>query len=235
MEAAPTSVPALSGSDTSAAVDGDGDGLVDFADTCPEAAGTITNFGCPEAGISSMMSGESSAASPAQNDSDRDGIYGTDDACPNEFGYWPFSGCKPTAAQMDSDHDGFSDAQDTCPLQAAPGGDGCPAGQGGGASVDTLSAPVQTGDCSGSLPSRLAVGQRGRIASVFSTLRDAPFGFPTQVIYAPATFTVLEGPVCSNTFAYYRIDYGNGATGWALESEREGIYGSNRYWLEPAS
>ncbi len=93
----------------------------------------------------------------------------------------------------------------------------------------TPSAP----DCSASLPTRLTVGGTGRIAERFSTLRSAPGGAAIRVIYSPATFTVVSGPVCVRGLAYWEIDYGGGVRGWALESQRVSIYGSNKYWLAP--
>jgi hypothetical protein len=77
------------------------------------------------------------------------------------------------------------------------------------------------------------VGAGGSIAERFSTLRDAPAGNAIRVVYAPASFMVLEGPVCRNGYVFWRIDYGGGAVGWALESERSSIYGADKYWLRP--
>jgi hypothetical protein len=89
--------------------------------------------------------------------------------------------------------------------------------------------------CAGSPDSRLTVGQPGYVAQRFSSLRSAPAGPVIRVIYSPATFTVLEGPVCAGygPLAFYRVDYGGGVTGWASEGEVYSIYGSNQYWLAP--
>jgi hypothetical protein len=87
--------------------------------------------------------------------------------------------------------------------------------------------------CAGSLATRLTVGGQGQIAQRFSTLRSAPAGAPIRFVFAPATFTVLEGPACAAGLVFYRIDYGNGLVGWANESQKTSIYGSNQYWLEP--
>jgi hypothetical protein len=92
--------------------------------------------------------------------------------------------------------------------------------------------------CAGSLPTQFGtdgdpVGEVGQIAERFSTLRSAPAGAPIRFVFAPATFTILEGPVCAAGLVFYRIDYGNGMVGWANESQKTSIYGSNKYWLEP--
>jgi hypothetical protein len=34
---------------------------------------------------------------------------------------------------------------------------------------------------------------------------------------------------------FWRIDYGGGLTGWANESERSSLWGSNQYWLAPSA
>jgi len=91
------------------------------------------------------------------------------------------------------------------------------------------------GTCGNSLPTRLVVGSAGHIADLFSTVRPYAGGPDGQRVYAPAQFTVLEGPACVNGYAYWQIRYdGTGLTGWALESEvYSPVYGQNRYWLAP--
>jgi hypothetical protein len=118
-------------------------------------------------------------------------------------------------------------------------------GQGGGTGGTTTtvtteevigSAEVVPADttCWGSLTPRLAVGDTGRVARSFSSLRTVPAGNVIQVMYSGDQFTVLEGPVCAGygTLAWYRLDYGNGLTGWASESERYSMWGTNLYYLE---
>jgi len=95
--------------------------------------------------------------------------------------------------------------------------------------------PVPADPCAASLPTRLTVGTQGEIAQRFSTLRAAPGGATIRTVFAPATFTVLEGPTCAGGLVYYRVDYGNNVIGWASESQRSSIYGANQYWLEPAN
>ena len=91
--------------------------------------------------------------------------------------------------------------------------------------------------CAGSLPTQLTVGGQGQIAQAFSTLRDSPGGIPIQIVYAPATFTVIGGPACGpfDNLTYFQIDYGNGQSGWANESQIISQWGYNAYWLTPTS
>jgi hypothetical protein len=92
-----------------------------------------------------------------------------------------------------------------------------------------------TSPCPGSLATRLKVGDRGQVAQRFSSLRSSPGGPVSRVMGAGATFTGLEGPQCGNTLTHYRIDYGNGVTGWASESQIYSEYGYNQYWLAPVT
>jgi hypothetical protein len=156
----------------------------------------------------------------------------------------------PAFAQIDTDGDGVPDDRDACPLNGDAGfgvaADGCPilvADSGSGASAGGADAAASAAvSCAGSLPPRLAVGDTGRIAERFSTLRRIPAGTGRNVIAVirasqNLTFEVLEGPVCAGfgPLTWYRIRYSNGQEGWASESQRRSIYGNNRYWLEPVS
>jgi hypothetical protein len=89
--------------------------------------------------------------------------------------------------------------------------------------------------CPGSLVPRLQVGDTGEITDRYSTLRNVPGGTGV-VIYAPARFTVLQGPVCAanGPLNWYQIRYENGRTGWASESQIDSQWGS-RYWLRPVA
>jgi hypothetical protein len=91
-------------------------------------------------------------------------------------------------------------------------------------------------ECGGSLATQLAPGDEGYIAERFSTLRYYPAGPAIQVVYAPAYFTVVAGPVCAGfgPLAWYYISYG-GAEGWASESQLYSIWGNFRYWLLPVT
>ena len=99
--------------------------------------------------------------------------------------------------------------------------------------VVPTNTPVPVDPCGASLAPQLVVGQQGEIAQRFSTLRATPGGAGFRVVYAPATFTVLDGPICAGGLVYFHIDYGNGLVGWATESQKSSIYGANQYWLEP--
>jgi len=99
--------------------------------------------------------------------------------------------------------------------------------------VVPTNTPVPVDPCGASLAPRLVPLQQGQIAQRFSTLRATPGGAGFRVVYAPATFTVLEGPTCAGGLVYFHIDYGNGLVGWATESQKSSIYGANQYWLEP--
>ncbi|MCC6615622.1 MAG: hypothetical protein IT320_19270 [Anaerolineae bacterium] len=100
--------------------------------------------------------------------------------------------------------------------------------------VTATPVPPPPPDCSRSLAPQLIAGGTGRIAERFSTLRSAPGGAPTQVIFAPRTFSVVSGPRCVNGYVFFEIDYGAGLRGWALESETYSpIYGANKRWLIP--
>jgi hypothetical protein len=94
-------------------------------------------------------------------------------------------------------------------------------------------ATAVPGTCIGSLPPRLTVGRPGSIAQAYSSLRTAPGGPAFRIVYAPATFTVVSGPVCAGNLLFWEIDYGGGLRGWATESQVVSIYGNNQYWLRP--
>ncbi len=97
----------------------------------------------------------------------------------------------------------------------------------------TVPPTTVPGACVGSLPPRLTVGRPGSIAQAYSSLRTAPAGPAFRIVYAPATFTVVSGPVCANGLLFWEIDYGGGLRGWANESQVVSIYGNNQYWLRP--
>jgi hypothetical protein len=218
--------------------DSDGDGLVDSADDCPTEFGSLQERGC-------MMRPPSSIS-----DTDGDGIIDADDACPTTYALTA-DGCAAPGQGggggatftgiSDSDGDGLVDTSDTCPFEFALTASGClDAGQGGGQQPPVVvveppapPVPAPASGCPGSLPPRLEVGMEGQIVSTYSTLRETPNGTPIQRMLNPDTFVVVEGPVCYLTLTYYRIDYGDGLVGWALESQRFSIYGEDRYWLEP--
>lgn len=62
--------------------------------------------------------------------------------------------------------------------------------------VVPTNTPVPVDPCGASLAPQLVIGQQGEIAQRFSTLRATPGSAGFRVVYAPATFTVLDGPTC---------------------------------------
>jgi serine/threonine-protein kinase len=98
-----------------------------------------------------------------------------------------------------------------------------------GVANDGLGSPSASITCPGALPSRLVVGGRGRVTP----------GLPNRLRSRPSTtgsylgqmmpgdiFFVLEGPVCAQDKAWWRVRY-NGIEGWTPEGD------ANTYWVEP--
>ncbi|MBC8098575.1 MAG: hypothetical protein H7Y11_03975, partial [Armatimonadetes bacterium] len=86
----------------------------------------------------------------------------------------------------------------------------------------TMPAAAQT-DCPDTLPSRLVVGQQGRVLPGSSNnVRDQAARAGAQVGQIPgeAVFDVLEGPVCADGFAWWQVDY-EGMVGWTVEAIAE--------------
>jgi hypothetical protein len=96
----------------------------------------------------------------------------------------------------------------------------------------TLVAPPSAAlaNCPGTLPSRLTVGQLGRVTPGDpNNLRAAP-SLQAQLlgqIPGSGVFTVLSGPQCADGMAWWEVDY-NGLRGWTVEGR------GDTYWLEPA-
>ncbi len=83
--------------------------------------------------------------------------------------------------------------------------------------------------CPEALPSRLIVGERGRVLPGDSNnLRAAAAVAADRVGRIPpnGSFTVLDGPECHDGYAWWRVNY-NGAVGWTAEGNQDG------YWLGP--
>jgi|GEM_PF-6731918 hypothetical protein len=92
-----------------------------------------------------------------------------------------------------------------------------------------LSSAQESVSCPGTLPSRLAPGEEARVTPGGSNnVRDLPSRSGTRVGELPAgtVFTVLEGPVCADNLAWYRVS-ATGVEGWTVESVEA------RYALEP--
>ncbi len=87
--------------------DGDGDGVPDAEDLCPQEPGTQEAAGCP--------------------DRDGDGTPDSDDLCPDTPGAIENDGCPLIQPEPDGDGDGLPDSSDACPDQPGPADNGgCP-------------------------------------------------------------------------------------------------------------
>jgi len=105
--------------------DGDGDGVSDEADSCPDEPGAEPAGGCP--------------------DRDRDGIPDATDACPDEAGLPDAEGC-PAPGESDGDGDGLLDTVDACPDEPGPPRvGGCPDGDGDGVADADDACPAEPG------------------------------------------------------------------------------------------
>ena len=96
--------------------DGDGDGVSDAVDKCPDIAGTRYTDGCPDADGDKVADNEDLCPNdPGKKstngcpDIDGDGLAGEDDKCPEVYGSKATEGCP------DNDGDGIHDGIDKCP------------------------------------------------------------------------------------------------------------------------
>lgn len=92
-------------------LDGDGDGVMDYLDKCPGLIGLASTNGCP--------------------DTDKDGVADDEDQCPTVAGLAALNGCP------DADGDGIVDSKDKCPnVKGTLELDGCPDRDGDGIKDD---------------------------------------------------------------------------------------------------
>jgi WD40 repeat protein len=73
--------------------------------------------------------------------------------------------------------------------------------------------------CAGFLPSRLVIGQQGRVLpGEANNVRTEPSRDAALVGQIPggAVFTVLDGPICGTNTAWWQVDY-QGLVGWTVE------------------
>lgn len=92
--------------------------------------------------------------------------------------------------------------------------------------------PSPTASCPNGLPSRLVVGERGRVAADDPTplnIRVGPGTNNQQIAQIPALgiFYVLDGPECTERYTWFRVAYRqNGETiiGWIAEGDREAYF-----------
>ncbi len=94
--------------------------------------------------------------------------------------------------------------------------------------VPPSSTPVT---CPGTLPQRLWTGMYGKVVlgSVSNRVRSQASISGRQIANAPPgqEFQIIDGPVCSDGFAWYQIEYDDVA-GWTVEAD------NIEYWLEPS-
>ncbi len=94
-----------------------------------------------------------------------------------------------------------------------------------------LTSPTEAITCEGFIPSRLAVGEAGRIIEDINlNVRAEPSssGAILQQIPGGGAFAVLDGPVCAGGGAWWQVTYAD-QIGWAMEGS------GNTYWMEPLS
>lgn len=85
------------------------------------------------------------------------------------------------------------------------------------------------GQCPANLPPRLAVDGRGRVLpGGASTVYEQPLSDSAILGEIPGgvSFTVLDGPVCTNNQIWWQVEYRD-VTGWVIEA------GNGEYFLEP--
>lgn len=99
----------------------------------------------------------------------------------------------------------------------------------------TLAAPVSAQDSAcPSNPPVLTVGQEGRVlGDVTVNVRREPRRGDNHVgrMSPYSMFTVLDGPVCADSFRWWRVEYHHieqGVSGWVAEGSADG-----QPWLEP--
>ncbi|MDX2076509.1 MAG: hypothetical protein SFZ02_08780 [bacterium] len=83
--------------------------------------------------------------------------------------------------------------------------------------------------CPANLPPRLAIDTRGRVLpGGTSAVYDQPIANSTVLGEIPGgvSFTVLDGPVCTEGFIWWQVEYRD-ITGWTIEA------GAGEYFLEP--
>ena len=92
-------------------------------------------------------------------------------------------------------------------------------------------SPTSGVTCQGFLPSRLVIGQQGRVTTdndIPNNVRGNAGVNNPQVGQIPAggRFEVLSGPLCVGDTAWWQVRYQD-LTGWTAEG------GGTAYWLEP--
>lgn len=97
----------------------------------------------------------------------------------------------------------------------------------------TAALAFQRRDCESTLPTRLIRHERGRISLEDPQPQNVREGANTTFdlvgqIPAGGIFYVLEGPVCSPLYAWYRVEYraadGELLTGWIAEGSSDSYF-----------
>ena len=88
--------------------------------------------------------------------------------------------------------------------------------------------PSPTAVCAPAPPSRLILHERARVSSGDPrplNIRDGAGTDHHVIAQIPmdAIFYVLEGPKCSQNYAWYRVEY-NGIDGWIAEGDSQSYY-----------
>lgn len=98
--------------------------------------------------------------------------------------------------------------------------------------LEQTAAPTQpeATNCPDTQPSRMIVGRDGRVveATVPNNMRTAPSADAELVGQIPggSTFSVMDGPVCADGYAWWQVNY-NGIVGWTVEGS------PSDYFIEP--
>ncbi|MEL6403793.1 MAG: SH3 domain-containing protein [Chloroflexota bacterium] len=92
----------------------------------------------------------------------------------------------------------------------------------------TFSISAQTVSCVGLPESRLVIGEQAQIVISGSNLRFLPATTAQLLTIIPngAIIPVLDGPSCTNGFAWWQVEY-DGERGWVAEGD------NNAYYLAP--
>lgn len=89
----------------------------------------------------------------------------------------------------------------------------------------TFSTSAQTVSCIGSPESRLVVGEQAQIVGGGSNLRFFPSATAQLLTIIPngAIIPVIDGPSCTNGFAWWQVQY-DGERGWVAEGDDDAYY-----------
>jgi serine/threonine protein kinase len=98
------------------------------------------------------------------------------------------------------------------------------------ATIRVTQTPQPLAECPGVRPSRLAVGMEGYVlqddARALNVRRGSGTSFSTLAqLQIGETFRVIEGPICGENFAWFRIEARSGAViGWVAEGDEDSYF-----------